>query len=90
MKKLHECYQDYLTQYPLLKGMIKNVHIGKFNLQKYGFTTVTNTTNPKTSKYVSDNASKTIPQSFLHPPECVINNLILVFALNSLYIFPKT
>lgn len=35
MKKLHECYQDYLIQYPLLKGMIKDIHIGKFNLQKY-------------------------------------------------------
>ena len=35
MKKLHECYQDYLIQYPILKGMIKDIHIGKFNLQKY-------------------------------------------------------
>ena len=34
MKKLHECYQDYLI-HPLLKGMIKDIHIGKFNLQKY-------------------------------------------------------
>ena len=35
MKKLHECYQDYLVQYPFLKGMVKDIHIGKFNLQKY-------------------------------------------------------
>lgn len=35
MEKLHECYLDYLIQYPLLKAMIKDIHIGQFNLQKY-------------------------------------------------------
>ena len=35
MKKLHECYLDYLSQYPLLKTMLDDIHIGKFNLQKY-------------------------------------------------------
>mgnify|MGYP006134626561 FL=1 len=35
IKKLHECYLDYLVQYPVLKKMIKDVHVGKFNLQKY-------------------------------------------------------
>ena len=35
MNKLHNCYKDYLVQFPLLKKMIKNIHIGQFNLQKY-------------------------------------------------------
>ena len=35
ISKLHECYLDYLIQWPNLNGMIKNIDIGEFNLQKY-------------------------------------------------------
>ena len=35
INKLHECYLDYLIQWPNLNGMIKDIDIGEFNLQKY-------------------------------------------------------
>ena len=33
--KLHECYQDYCTQWDFLNTFMDKVHIGTFNLQKY-------------------------------------------------------
>ena len=35
IKELHNCYLDYLTQWPFLKGVAKEVHIGPFNMGKY-------------------------------------------------------
>ena len=32
---LHKCFLDYQNQWPFLKEVIKNVHIGEFNVQKY-------------------------------------------------------
>jgi len=32
---LSACYQDYIAQWPFLKGFTKDLEIGKFNLQRY-------------------------------------------------------
>ena len=32
---LYECYKDYLKQWPFLEGILPNIEIGSFNLQKY-------------------------------------------------------
>ena len=33
--ELHKCYLDYQNQWPFLKSVFNEVHIGKFNIQKY-------------------------------------------------------
>jgi hypothetical protein len=33
--ELHRCYLDYLEQWPFLKGSLKEVDIGSFNIQRY-------------------------------------------------------
>jgi hypothetical protein len=33
--ELHRCYLDYLEQWPFLKGSLKEVDIGAFNIQRY-------------------------------------------------------
>ena len=33
--KLFESFKDYQNQWPFLKSIVKEVHIGKFNIQKY-------------------------------------------------------
>ena len=35
INELHKCYVDYQAQWPFLKGLIKDVDIGSFNVQKY-------------------------------------------------------
>ena len=35
IEELYKCYADYQNQWPFLKTMLKNVHIGHFNIQKY-------------------------------------------------------
>lgn len=35
MQELHACYQDYLAQWPFLAGMLKEVDVGDFNIQRY-------------------------------------------------------
>jgi hypothetical protein len=35
MSELHKCYLDYQNQWPFLKYMLKDIHIGIFNIQKY-------------------------------------------------------
>ena len=35
IKKLYECYSDYLEQWPFLKEAFPNLNIGAFNIQKY-------------------------------------------------------
>lgn len=35
IEALFECYKDYLEQWPFLGGILSNVEIGSFNLQKY-------------------------------------------------------
>lgn len=34
-EKLHECYQDYLAQWPFLRMIAEEVHVGAFNIQRY-------------------------------------------------------
>jgi hypothetical protein len=36
MPRLHDCYRDYLLQWPFLDKVIGNIDIGEFNIQKYG------------------------------------------------------
>jgi prolyl 4-hydroxylase len=36
MDTLHACYRDYLSQWPFLDDMLEHIHIGAFNVQKYG------------------------------------------------------
>tara|TARA_B100001013_G_scaffold294946_1_gene195235 strand:+ start:412 stop:1014 length:603 start_codon:yes stop_codon:yes gene_type:complete len=33
--ELHKCYLDYQNQWPFLKSVFNEVHIGRFNIQKY-------------------------------------------------------
>ena len=33
--ELYNCYIDYQLQWPFLKDVIKEVHVGSFNIQKY-------------------------------------------------------
>ena len=33
--ELHKCYLDYQNQWPFLKSILKNIDIGRFNIQKY-------------------------------------------------------
>jgi prolyl 4-hydroxylase len=35
INELHKCFVDYQDQWPFMKGRIKNVDIGAFNIQKY-------------------------------------------------------
>jgi len=35
INELHKCFVDYQDQWPFMKGIIKNVDIGAFNIQKY-------------------------------------------------------
>jgi hypothetical protein len=35
MQELYACYMDYLAQWPFLAGMLKEVDIGDFNIQRY-------------------------------------------------------
>jgi len=35
MKKLYECYEDYMEIWPFLKKHINNIDIGTFQIQKY-------------------------------------------------------
>jgi prolyl 4-hydroxylase len=35
MNELFENFKDYQNQWPFLKNLVKEVHIGKFNIQKY-------------------------------------------------------
>lgn len=35
MSELHKCYLDYQNQWPFLKSIFKDIHIGRFNIQKY-------------------------------------------------------
>ena len=35
IEELYKCFIDYQLQWPFLKGMIKDVNIGSFNVQKY-------------------------------------------------------
>ena len=35
IEALFDCYRDYLDQWPFLKGVLADVEIGSFNLQKY-------------------------------------------------------
>jgi hypothetical protein len=35
MQRLHDCYRDYLLQWPFLDKVIGNIDIGEFNIQKY-------------------------------------------------------
>ena len=35
INELYKCYTDYQNQWPLLKDIIKNIHLGGFNIQKY-------------------------------------------------------
>ena len=35
IEELHKCFVDYQTQWPFLKGLINDVDIGSFNVQKY-------------------------------------------------------
>ena len=35
IEALFECYKDYLEQWPFLGGILSDVEIGSFNLQKY-------------------------------------------------------
>ena len=35
IKKLNDCYFDYLVQWDFLKSFLNKVHIGEFNIQKY-------------------------------------------------------
>ena len=32
---LFECYLDYIDQWPFLNGLAKELHIGRFNIQRY-------------------------------------------------------
>ena len=32
---LFECYADYVEQWPFLKGFTNELHIGRFNIQRY-------------------------------------------------------
>ena len=34
-EKLQKCYLDYKEQWPFLKGFLKKVNVGSFNVQKY-------------------------------------------------------
>lgn len=34
--RLNRCFWDYLDQWPFLKSFLDGVHIGNFNIQKYG------------------------------------------------------
>ncbi len=34
-KELHACYLDYLQQWPFLAGMLPDMDIGSFNIQRY-------------------------------------------------------
>jgi prolyl 4-hydroxylase len=33
--ELHKCFIDYQNQWPFIKGLSENIHIGAFNIQKY-------------------------------------------------------
>jgi|TARA_B110000438_G_C15812888_1_gene650518 hypothetical protein len=33
--ELHKCYLEYQSEWPFLKSIIKNIHVGSFNIQKY-------------------------------------------------------
>ena len=33
--ELYKCYSDYQNEWPFLKSILKNIHIGSFNIQKY-------------------------------------------------------
>ena len=33
--ELHKCYFNYQNEWPFLKSILKNIHIGSFNIQKY-------------------------------------------------------
>ena len=33
--ELYKCYLDYQNEWPFLKSMLENIHIGSFNIQKY-------------------------------------------------------
>ena len=35
VKELHKCYLEYQNEWPFLKSILKNIHIGSFNIQKY-------------------------------------------------------
>ena len=33
--ELHKCFSDYQNEWSFLKSILKNIHIGSFNIQKY-------------------------------------------------------
>jgi len=35
IEELHKCYLEYQNDWPFLKSILKNIHIGSFNIQKY-------------------------------------------------------
>ncbi len=35
VKELHKCYLEYQNEWPFLKSILKNIHVGSFNIQKY-------------------------------------------------------
>lgn len=35
IEELHKCYLEYQNEWPFLKSILKNIHIGSFNIQKY-------------------------------------------------------
>ena len=35
IEQLHKCYLEYQNEWPFLKSVLKNIHIGSFNIQKY-------------------------------------------------------
>jgi len=35
IEQLHKCYLEYQNEWPFLKSILKNIHIGSFNIQKY-------------------------------------------------------
>ena len=35
INELHKCYLEYQNEWPFLKSILKNIHVGSFNIQKY-------------------------------------------------------